>query len=109
MPQASVTGVVCTAQRERKMARRLALLAASDYDGAWIRASGDEAFVRVRGLGVGDKVWMTVLTPETEHRIPLEEGNVPLTDLRPARWSRYRVSKIAGGSGHTTTVEVVLG
>lgn len=91
------------------MARRLALLAATDHDGAWIRASGDEASVRVRGLGVGDKAWMTVVAEESELSIPLVEGENPLLGFLTAVWKRYRVSKIAGGSGFTTTVEVVLG
>lgn len=91
------------------MARRLALLADDNHEGAWIRASGDEAAARVRGLGPGDHVWMTVITPNEEIRIPLEEGTRSLLGHEPRLWSRYKVSKIIGSSRLMTSVEVVLG
>lgn len=91
------------------MARRLALLADDSHDGAWIRASGDEASVRVSGLGVDDRVWMTVIGPDSHNVIPLVEGEHSLLGYNPRRWSRYRVSKIVGAVRLMTSVEVVLG
>ena len=91
------------------MARRLALLADGNHDGAWIRASGDEAAVKVSGLGPGDNVWMTVITPDSEIKIPLNEGTRSVLGHEPKLWSRYRVSKVVGSSRVMTSVEVVLG
>lgn len=91
------------------MARRLALLADTSHEGAWIRASGCETHARVRGLGAGDSVWMTVITRSDAHRIPLVNGDHPFLGYNPKEWSRYRVSKLAGSSGLMTCVEVILG
>lgn len=91
------------------MARRLALLADDNHEGAWIRASGDEAAVRVRGLGADDRLWMTVIASDSENVIPLVEGEHSLLRYNPSQWSRYRVSKLIGSFRLMTSVEVVLG
>jgi len=90
------------------VARRLALLADDSHEAPWTRASGDESAVRVKGTGVGDKLWMEVIHHSGERTLlTIAEGTARL--LFPSPMLKYRVGKVCGGSRCLTTVEVLLG